>query len=361
MTARLPDLFAGVDADLRQVFARNPLPMWLYDTQTLHMLAANPAALKSYGYSEEDFIALSLPDLYPEDELERLHESLRLPLIERVAQRAWRHRRRNGELMQVEIVTQELQLGEVAARMVMVSDRTERLRLDAEFQRSREQLSELTQRLMTQERSLVRGMAQTLHDHLGQTMAAIRMTHETVLTLQSSLPSAVSPEVARLQGHIGVLIGQAIKQIRQVLAELRPPLLEEQGFAAAIENELRNLALSRPQVDMVLNVAPASTQIRWPPDVEYAAFMVAREAIENALRHSGSPSITVHLSGSAKSLQLEVVDDGSGIVEVTPEGQVRHLGILGMHERAQVIGARVSVTSAPGMGTQVRFSWSSSP
>lgn len=335
--------------------------MWLYDTQTLHMLAANPAALKSYGYSEEDFIALSLPDLYPEDELERLHESLRLPLIERVAQRAWRHRRRNGELMQVEIVTQELQLGEVAARMVMVSDRTERLRLDAEFQRSREQLSELTQRLMTQERSLVRGMAQTLHDHLGQTMAAIRMTHETVLTLQSSLPSAVSPEVARLQGHIGVLIGQAIKQIRQVLAELRPPLLEEQGFAAAIENELRNLALSRPQVDMVLNVAPASTQIRWPPDVEYAAFMVAREAIENALRHSGSPSITVHLSGSAKSLQLEVVDDGSGIVEVTPEGQVRHLGILGMHERAQVIGARVSVTSAPGMGTQVRFSWSSSP
>lgn len=335
--------------------------MWVYDTQTLRMLAVNPVALKSYGYSEEDFIALRLPDLHPGDELESLYECLRLPLIERVARRAWRHRTRSGELMQVEIVTQDLQLGDVSARMVMVSDRTERLRLDAAFQRSREQLSELTQRLMTQERALVKGMAQTLHDHLGQTMAAIRMTHETVLTLQSSQPGAVPTEVARLQSHIGVLIGQAISQIRQVLAELRPPLLEEQGFAAAIENELRNRALSRPQIDMVLRVAPASTQIRWPPDVEYAAFMVAREAIENALRHSGSPSISVHLAGSAKVLELEVSDDGFGIAELTPECQVRHLGILGMHERAQVIGARVSVTSAPGLGTQVRFSWSSSP
>lgn len=335
--------------------------MWVYDTQTLRLLAVNPAALKSYGYSEEDFIALSLTDLHPHDELQRLSECLKLPLIERVAQRAWRHRKRNGELMLVEIVTQDLHLIGVSARMVMVSDLTERLRLDAEFRRSREQLSELTQRLMTQERTLVRGMAQTLHDHLGQTMAAIRMTHETVLTLQSSLPPAVSVEVARLQGHLGVLIGQAIKQIRQVLAELRPPLLEEQGFAAALENELRNRALSWPQIDMVLSVAPASTQIRWPPDVEYAAFMVAREAIENALRHSGSPSISVRLSGFAKALQLEVVDDGLGMVEQTSDRQVRHLGILGMQERAQVIGARVSVTSAPGLGTRVRFSWSSSP
>lgn len=490
MNARSQDLFAGVDVDLWQIFVHNPLPMWVYDTQTLRMLAVNPVALKSYGYREEDFLALSLPDLHADDELERLHKNLRLPLIERVAQRAWRHRQRSGELMHVEIVTQDLHLGNIPARMVMVNDLsgklreeqalheeretlaavinasadaivsvdlsgeiqmfnpgaerlfgrsrqsmqgrsidlllppdvrakhpqflrrfaeqglhsrelgadrpvravrsdgrelalqatlskvdlgrgplliaclrdvTERLRLNAESQRSREQLSELTQRLMTQERTLVKGVAQTLHDHLGQTMAAIRMTHETVLTLQNAEAAVVSVEVGRLQGHISMLIGQAITQIRRVLVDLRPPLLEEQGFAAAIENELRHRALSQPQIAMVLRVAPASAQIRWAPDVEYAAFMVAREALENALRHSGSPSIRVYLSGCADVLELEVVDDGFGMAELAPERQARHLGILGMHERAQAIGARVSVTSAPGLGTQVRFSWSRAP
>ena len=597
------NLFEGIDASYRQVFAENPLPIWLYDVQSLRLLAVNAAALAMYGYSKRAFLALSVPDLHVPEDVPRLHENLRLPLLARVAQRNWRHRHCDGRVMDVEIVTQDLAVGETAARMVMVKDVseqlraqqhereltqrltntlenitdafftvdrdgrftyvnaqaekilerrrdellghivwdeypdavgtvyqtefkralaescttnfeaqaaggvnrwlsvtsypskdglavyfrditekheieqalqkerqtlaavinvtsnglisidvdgrinmfnpaaerifqrtresmlgqpldlllphgvramhpqhlrefaasnvatraigltrrvkglrsdgqileleviiskievgeqqlliaclrdvTERVRLDAEAQRSQTRLTDLTKRLMTQERSLVKGLAQTLHDQLGQTMAAIRMAHETILTLQSDQDLAVSPGVARLQGQMGALVSQAIAQIRQVLVDLRPPLLEEQGFVAALDNELRNRALTQPQIDISLHVGPEMAHLRWPAEVEYAAFMVAREAVENALRHSGSPTIVVRLSGKVGALQVEVADDGEGMAPVAHIKE-RHLGILGMHERAQMIGAIVTVDSAPGHGTRVNFSW----
>ena len=235
-------------------------------------------------------------------------------------------------------------------------DVTERVRINEQFQASRAQLAELTHRLMTQEKTLVKRLAQALHDQLGQTMAAIRMAHETVMTLQKGkTPGAI----ARLQAQMGTLINQGIRQVRQVLVDLRPPLLEEQGLAAALDNELRNRSLTQPLVDISMHVAPDLTQLRWPGEVEYAAFMVVREAVENALRHSGASLVAVHLSGSALSLQLVITDNGVGINEgaTTKTG---HLGILGMRERAQGVGAAVTVASDDGGGTRVWFGWQSS-
>lgn len=234
---------------------------------------------------------------------------------------------------------------------------TERLRADAEVQQTQAQLSELTQRLMTQEKALVKRLAQTLHDQLGQTMAAIRMAHETILTLQTDQAAA---GVQRLQGQMGTLIGQAVRQVRQVLIDLRPPLLDERGLAEALDNELRNRSLTQPRIDFSIDVSPETALMRWPSEVEYAAFMIAREGIENALRHSGSSSVAVHLKGTSMSLQLEIADSGVGIAAGAP-ARAGHLGILGMHERAQAIGAVLTLESGEPHGTRVFFSWQSQP
>ena len=134
------NLFEGIDASYRQVFAENPLPIWLYDVQSLRLLAVNAAALAMYGYRTRAFLALSVPDLHVPVDVPRLHENLRLPLLARVAQRTWRHRHCDGRVMDVEIVTQDLAVGETAARMVMVKDVSEQLR-------AQQHERELTQRL----------------------------------------------------------------------------------------------------------------------------------------------------------------------------------------------------------------------
>ena len=265
--------------------------------------------------------------------------------------------RSDGQELDLEVNISQVLVQNQKVVVANLRDVTQRARADAVFEQSRAQLSELTHKLMTQEKTLVKGLAQALHDQLGQTMAAIRMAHETILTLQTD---QVEPVVHKLQAQLGALISLAIRQVRQVLTDLRPPLLDEHGLAAALDNELRNRSLKVPQLDISVHVSPQVAQLRWPAEVEYAAFMVAREAVENALRHASATAVALRLSGSALNVLLEVSDNGVGMpVDATVRSS--HLGILGMQERAHAIGAGVTVDSGATDGTRVRFTWQSTP
>lgn len=265
--------------------------------------------------------------------------------------------RSDGQELDLEVNITQLLIQNQKVLVANLRDVTQRVRADAVFEQSRTQLSELTHKLMMQEKTLVKGLAQALHDQLGQTMAAIRMAYETILTLQAD---QVEPVVHKLQAQLGGLISLAIRQVRQVLTDLRPPLLDEHGLAAALDNELRNRSLKVPQIDISVHVQPQVAQLRWPAEVEYAAFMVAREAVENALRHASATAVALRLSGSVLSLSLEVSDNGVGM---PADATVRsgHLGILGMQERAHAIGAGVTVDSGATGGTRICFTWQSTP
>lgn len=265
--------------------------------------------------------------------------------------------RADGQEIDLEGVISHVKLPQGQWSLISLRDVTGRLLAESQLQQSRAQLAELTRKLMSQERVLVKRLAQVLHDQLGQTLAAIRMCHETIISLESD---NTPPDNRTLQERMGILIGQAILQVRQVLLDLRPPLLEEHGLSVALDNELRNRALGAPQVDIAIHVPFKLELMRWPAEVEYAAFMVVREAVENALRHSGASVITVDLTGSALSLDITVADNGVGI----PAGagqRVGHLGILGMQERAQAAGASVTCGRGDALGTRVTFHWQCAP
>jgi PAS domain S-box-containing protein len=261
--------------------------------------------------------------------------------------------RSDGAELDLEVTIAHVTLKAQQMQIAILKDVTERVRSNTLVEQSRAQLSELTQKLMTQEKMLVKRLAQTLHDQLGQTLAAVRMAHETIIALQGDV---ISPAIDRLQKQLGLLVGQAIRQVRQVLVDLRPPLLDEQGLAAALDNELRNRSLTQPKIDISIHVPPDLALMRWPTEVEYAAFMVAREAVENALRHSGSTLVSVALSGSPTSLTLKVLDNGSGL-EKGALNKTGHLGMLGMQERAHAIAATVKVDSDDQRGTCITFNW----
>lgn len=261
--------------------------------------------------------------------------------------------RSDGQELDLEGTISQVIIHQQRVLMVSLRDVTERVRAHHELQLSKAQLTELTAKLLSQEKMLIKRLSQVLHDQLGQTMTAIRMVHETVLASQRGSYSA---EVHRMEQQLGTLISQAIRQIRQVLIDLRPPLLEEQGLAAALDNELRNRSLTKPDVDISIHVSAETALMRWPGEVEYAAFMTVREAVENSLRHSGASSVSVRLSGRALSLHLEVADNGVGFTGDAAQKK-GHLGILGMRERANAIGAKVNIVSTASQGTCVNFDW----
>lgn len=318
----------------------------------------NPAAERIFGRSSASVQGAPIELLMPErfrsghqvamERFARLGGEARMMGLRRI-----KGLRADGQEIELEGLISHVSLPQGERLLVTLHDVSVRAQAEMQLQHSRAQLAELTRKLMTQERVLVKRLAQVLHDQLGQTLAAIRMCHETILELHSA---KMPPDSQRLHERMGTLIGHSIAQVRQVLQDLRPPLLEEQGLSVALDNELRNRAQGAPQLDISITVPPKLELMRWPAEVEYAAFMVVREAVENALRHSGASAIGVELSGNALSLHITVFDNGIGLPEGVGLG-VGHLGILGMQERAQAVGASVTLGRGQEPGTRVAFHW----
>ncbi len=130
------DLAAG-EARYRQMFESNPHSMWVYDVETHAILAANEAAVQSYGYTQAEFLALTIEDLRPPEEREELRglvaDGDMQPFYRHT--RAGRHRTKDGRLMEVEITASSLLFGGVPARMVLAQDITGRLQLESERER----------------------------------------------------------------------------------------------------------------------------------------------------------------------------------------------------------------------------------
>lgn len=218
--------------------------------------------------------------------------------------------------------------------------------------RSQAALTALTRALMEQEKLTTRRIAQALHDRLGQTLAAMRLSIDAL-----AAPGGEARHGA-LAPRLAGLADDAMREVRQVLVELRPPLLDEQGLAAALDNELSQRRMDLPGVDLLLDVPPGVATQRWPADVEYAAFMVAREAIGNAIAHARPGVVRVAVEGDANRLVVETDDDGCGLGDGLADGAPGHLGVVGMRERALAIGARLSIESAgTGQGTRVTLQW----
>ena len=210
-----------------------------------------------------------------------------------------------------------------------------------------DELTQLNRRLLEQEKQTSRRLAQSLHDELGQTLAALRLHWEACRGASAAQRELMDPRIAEL-------IVLANRQVRGVLAELRPPLLDELGLAAAIDNEIQQHPATAGAVRMALHAGATAQLQRWPADIEYAAFMVAREALLNARRHAQARHIRVTLDGADGHLELGVADDGRGFA---PGAGGPHLGLVGMRERALAIGARLRVDGSPGHGTMVALTW----
>jgi PAS domain S-box-containing protein len=127
----------------RLLFEGNPQPMWVYDLETLSFLAVNEAAVQHYGYSREEFLALTIEEIRPTEDIPALHN-----VLETLSKRngsgtrkyRWKHQKKDGTVIDVEITSHELAFAGRPARLVLASDVTDRLRQEAQRRRAEEAL-----------------------------------------------------------------------------------------------------------------------------------------------------------------------------------------------------------------------------
>ncbi|MDR7392970.1 MAG: PAS domain S-box protein [Armatimonadota bacterium] len=127
------------------LFRHNPLPMWVYDVETLHFLAVNRAAVAHYGYSEEEFLRMRITEIRPEEDVPRLLEDIRRPRPEFQQSGVWRHRTKDGRVLHVEVSSHRLEFAGRPAVLVVAQDVTDRVRTEQALQESEEMFRNLVE------------------------------------------------------------------------------------------------------------------------------------------------------------------------------------------------------------------------
>lgn len=230
-------------------------------------------------------------------------------------------------------------------------DVTDRNQLQAELAAERNRLRALTERLAeVQERERQR-LAQELHDQVGQNLTALSFT---LSAARIQLPH--SPELDTIQRHLDdslALVEQIAELTRNLMAELRPPMLDDYGLVDSLDWYAEQFtARTGLPVEFSENVS----NIRLAAAVETALFRVTQEALTNVAKHAQANQLTINLTQNDTRTRLVIADDGLGFNphEIADESKPGpHLGLLNMAERILAVGGRCHIQSAPGQGTQV--------
>jgi signal transduction histidine kinase len=195
-------------------------------------------------------------------------------------------------------------------------------------------------------------LSRELHDSVTQSLYGI------CLYAQAASGKIALDEIDRACQYINDINSTAqesLAEMRLLIYELRPPLLEKEGLVAAIHNRLMSVE-NRAGIKSSLN---SSLTGRLPPDLEEGLYQIAREALNNIIKHAHARTITINIEQSSKSIFMEISDDGKGF---NPETISRQgcLGLASMQERARSQGWKFEIESSPGNGTHLKVEVNSS-
>jgi signal transduction histidine kinase len=217
------------------------------------------------------------------------------------------------------------------------------------------QLQGLSRRLVEVEESERRNLNRELHDRVGQNLAALNINLNIV---RSRIPQRSLRAVGDRLDDTQRLLEETSGHIRNVMADLHPPALDEYGLRAALVTYAKTFGarLSTPILVRGEDLAP-----RPPFAAEMALFRVAQGALANAIAHARATRIEITLAALADRVTLTIADDGSGFDATRPRPGRASWGLAIMRERAEAVGATLRIDSAPARGTRVVVEMARSP
>jgi PAS domain S-box-containing protein len=262
-------------------------------------------------------------------------------------------RRKNGTEFPVDVTLTPIQNQNIADwdTMVTIRDSTERKRMEAELRESHKRLQMLSQRLVEVQEDERRAIARELHDRVGQSLAALSLN----LTIASNELSGLVDEQMNLRlTDSRQLATEVIALVRDVMADLRPAVLDDYGLEAALNTSLEKFR-ERFGIDIRFE-KNQSLMPRFNPSIEMTLLRIAQEAIANAGRHAQADRIDLSLQLEADRIRLHVEDNGTGIQSWEQANRPGSHGLVIMRERAEAVGGTFEVSSAPGQGTKIEVS-----
>ena len=312
-------------------------------------LYVSPACRKLLGYDAEELVGRSpFEFIHPDDATATTpsREALRQPHSYSVT---FRFRRKDGTYAWMETLGRaqfDQTTGAVTEISAVSRDVGERLQVEEQLVRQGKELRALARHLESVRDDEHVEMVRVIHDELGQALTALRLD---LSWLGRKLP-ARSAALRRKLDEMTALTDGTIKASRRLVADLRPPILDDLGLVPALEWYLGTVE-ERTKVRARLDVAAEPLDVTGPAAL--TAYRIVQEALTNVARHAEAKHVTVRLGTRAGALLLEIADDGAGMGAGTAYSP-RSFGIMGMRERALAHGGALEVGPSPGGGTIVR-------
>jgi signal transduction histidine kinase len=226
---------------------------------------------------------------------------------------------------------------------------TEKLRAATDdLSRSREELRELSRHQQTLREEEQKRISRDIHDELGQMLTGLKLDIH-LLKKKADAPSVdgMSATLDDLSSHVDAAIGS----VRRIASEIRPSILDDFGLIAALEWQAGEF---ERKAGIECSFASAIESVDIDPEAEAAVFRIVQEALTNVARHANAENVEVTVSAADDELFLNIKDDGRGI-DMDRLQKKKTLGLIGMRERARLIGATLHIRARAVGGTAVEL------
>jgi len=319
----------------RLLFERNPIPMFIYDPETLNFIEVNEAAVKSYGYSKDEFQKMSILEIRPEADKEKVILNVKEMRGNEVRFEEWVHIKKNGEQLIAEISASDINYSGETYRLVIANDITEQKQIEKQVINS----------LIEGEERERRRVAMELHDGLGQYLSAANMTFEAILGFTKAMPKEQHEQYKHGLG----LLKHAIKESRTVAQNLLPKAIEDFGLALAVEALVDDYQKNTDiKFYYYQNVEDQSIN----QSVEINLFRMIQEALNNAIKHANCTKIDVQIVKDDDDIVCTIEDDGIGF-DFDERKRKSGLGMQSLQTRSRALNGELDIITAPGKGTLI--------
>ncbi|HYE55137.1 MAG TPA: response regulator [Chitinophagaceae bacterium] len=316
----------------RQIFYKNPFPMWISELDTSRILEVNDAAIQKYGYERAEFLKLCVTDIQQDREC----AGGKLPNGEHPA--IWGHKKKNGETILVEFTSYPINYLGRTAMQAQIHDVTEKIKLQHELAAKKKQIIEA---VLTAQENERRAIGIELHDNINQILSSIQLT----LGYALEHPAQMNELLARSVKSTAL----AIEEIRKLSkALILPGNIKNLGLASSIEVLIKDIL---PVTGIKIDLDTLGLQENaLSEEQKITLYRIVQEQLNNILKHSGSSAVNIRLLTAGKQVRLLIQDNGKGF---DPRANRKGIGITNIMSRAELFNGKVDINSSPGHGCQL--------
>lgn len=334
------------EARYRSLFFNNPMSIYIWDIDTLEVLEVNDTAQKEYGYSRDEFLSKNMKDLRKKENVEKyllFVEEFKKTGQDTIMQGVWKHLRKDGEEMTMEIYSQKIFFKERTAVLALANNIDEKVRLESKLEEEREakqkEITEAVIRVQEKERYEI---SRELHDNVNQQLTVAMMY---IATAEKGTNNAEA-----LLKQSSSFIYNAIEEIRKLSKALVTPLIKDFGLCKAIEGLLEDIQLANNSLHFDF-----FCENFYEEDIHYefklSIYRIVQEQMNNILKHAKAKEVVIELYRD-EVIRLSVNDNGVGF---DTKKKRKGIGIHNIQTRVGLYGGQINIHSEPGKGCQLRI------